>query len=208
MSKARKKNRYDVDNVRREAEGRWLEILTDVAGIPADLLDGRHHPCPRCGGTDRFRLVDETAGAVLCNQCFKTRNGDGFAATQWMRGGKFMQAVALVANHLGMEGWEDKSAPKKRKLAEEHLKWLPWNPMLVQYWCLRKLPITVEALEKIGAKYAQYLFDYTVIAIPVWGEKLNQGARRHHLEFYVEACTACEHNSKRGAPIRIPAVTM
>lgn len=29
--------------------GRGAEVLRDVAGLPAEVLDGRHHPCPNCG---------------------------------------------------------------------------------------------------------------------------------------------------------------
>ncbi|MEM8494352.1 MAG: primase-helicase zinc-binding domain-containing protein [Planctomycetota bacterium] len=68
----------DAAEVKAAATCRWREILTSVAGIPGDLLDGRNHPCPRCGGTDRFRLIDADAGAVFCNQCFRERNGDGW----------------------------------------------------------------------------------------------------------------------------------
>ena len=34
---------YDVDEIKRLAEGRWLRILPAMTGIPADVLDGKHH---------------------------------------------------------------------------------------------------------------------------------------------------------------------
>lgn len=39
--------------VKLAARGRWLEILA-AAGIPTEILDGKHHPCPKagCGGID------------------------------------------------------------------------------------------------------------------------------------------------------------
>ena len=40
--------RLDIDLVRQAATGRWPEIPR-VAGISADVLDGRHHPCPAAG---------------------------------------------------------------------------------------------------------------------------------------------------------------
>lgn len=46
------------------------KLLHNVAGLPLALLDGKHHPCPRCGGSDRFRLISPSRGRVLCNQCF------------------------------------------------------------------------------------------------------------------------------------------
>src|SRR5262249_22633245 len=72
------------------------------AGIPREHLDGKHHPCPKCGGTDRFRLLDEHAGAVICSQCFSERNGDGLSAVQWIRGCNFRQAIQFVAEFVGI----------------------------------------------------------------------------------------------------------
>ena len=62
--------KVDVAELKHEAAGRWPEILAALGGVPRDILDGQHHPCPKCGGTDRFRLVDRDAGALYCNQCF------------------------------------------------------------------------------------------------------------------------------------------
>lgn len=93
--------KIDKETVRDAASGRWTEILAS-AGIPIDVLDGRHHPCPKCGGTNRFRLIDADAGAVLCNQCHKERNGDGFAAVSWVRGISFGESVEWIADYLGI----------------------------------------------------------------------------------------------------------
>ena len=95
--------RYDVAVVKRAATGRWPEILSAVGGIPRETLDGRHHPCLWCGGTDRFRLVDEAAGAVFCNQCYHEKNGDGIAAIQRARGVGFREALALIGQYLGIQ---------------------------------------------------------------------------------------------------------
>lgn len=92
----------DKEVVRSAAAGRWLEILT-AAGVPLDTLDGRHHPCPKCGGTDRFRLIDANAGAAMCNQCFHEGNGDGFATVAWIRGIGFADAVAWTADFLNLQ---------------------------------------------------------------------------------------------------------
>ncbi len=92
-----------VDEVKRAAEGRWLQILA-AAGLPSELLDGRQHPCPKCGGTDRFAVfgdVDVTGG-VMCRQCFHHGNGDGLAAVQWLRGCTFREALVFVAEFVGI----------------------------------------------------------------------------------------------------------
>lgn len=99
-----------VENIKRQAAGRWPEILQH-AGFPADCLTGKSCPCPKCGGTDRFRFIDEQAGAVYCNQCFKSGNGDGLAAIEWLTGCDFKHALYIVADYLGC----DTTPPNKAK---------------------------------------------------------------------------------------------
>ena len=109
MSTATANNHHiEVDAVKLAACGRWREVLTAVGGFNDDVLDGRHHPCPRCNGTNRFRLIDEQAGAVLCNQCFAQGNGDGLAAIQWRNDWTFGETIKAVAGHLGINGGERK----------------------------------------------------------------------------------------------------
>ena len=96
-----KRRSIDKDLVKAAAAGRWLELLERL-GIPGESLDGGHHPCPKCGGVDRFRLVDETSGAVLCGQCFNTKNGDGIAAAGWMLGVDFRGSLEWLADAVGL----------------------------------------------------------------------------------------------------------
>ena len=165
MSKARK---LDIETVRQAAAGRWLELLQSVAGFSEEILDGQHHPCPKCGGDDRFRLIDKDAGAVLCNQCFATKNGDGFAAVAWSRGVKFPEAVRQVADWLGV-------APSKGGDADpaKDLKWIQWSGKLAAHFCAAKKPITEEALLLAGARMARYKNQFTVIAVPIIGQTLD-----------------------------------
>jgi putative DNA primase/helicase len=94
----------DKDELKRLASGRWIDVLEAVGGIERNLLDGRHHPCPKCGGTDRFRMTNTEDGAVYCNQCFSEKNGDGLAAIQWMLDGNFPMACRRVGEYLGVSG--------------------------------------------------------------------------------------------------------
>lgn len=94
---------YDIDTIRSAAKGRWPEILSSLGNFDRSILDGKHHPCPRCAGTDRFRFIDSDAGACFCNACFAEKNGDGFAAVQWLLSCKFGPAVERIAGHLGIE---------------------------------------------------------------------------------------------------------
>ena len=99
MSKAAKG--IDVEALKGQAAGRWRELLSTLGGVSADILDGKNHPCPRCGGTDRFRMIDVAAGAFLQTNASIKANGDGIAALQWLRGGTFPETVNALAEHLG-----------------------------------------------------------------------------------------------------------
>jgi len=96
--------RLDVAGVKQAAAGRWPEILAKLGGIEPEVLDGRHHPCPKCGGVDRFRLIDQDAGACLCNQCFAKGNGDGIAAVRWLCDWDFPTALREIGSYLGLNG--------------------------------------------------------------------------------------------------------
>lgn len=173
--KTAKKPRIDVDRVRDAAAGRWLEILSAVGGISRELLDGRHHPCPLCRGTDRFRLVDRDAGAVLCNKCFTSRNGDGFAAISWVKGTDFLSAARAVADYLGVDDSGGSSYSSKRENADPaaHLEWRPWNDAIIALWCRHKPPVTPEGVRAAGGRLARYRNQYIVVAFPVWGQNLD-----------------------------------
>ena len=94
-------NGQAVEEIKRLTIGRWPELLETLGGVPRESLDGEHHPCPMCGcGTDRFRLIDEAAGAIYCNQCFKEKNGDGLAALMRLNNWSFPQTIdAVKARH-------------------------------------------------------------------------------------------------------------
>ena len=92
-----------LQRVQIAAFGKELEVLQRVGGIDGELLDGKHHPCPKCGGRDRFSLIDKSKGAVLCRHCFYEKNGDFIAAVQWMRDCTFPEALQLIADYLGLD---------------------------------------------------------------------------------------------------------
>ena len=93
----------DADKLRPYARGHWQQILPAHTPITADVLDGKHGPCPVCGGKDRFRALDDfrDTGAVYCNGCFSKGNGDGFAALMHYGQMDFQSALRIVADHLG-----------------------------------------------------------------------------------------------------------
>jgi putative DNA primase/helicase len=95
------KSSIDKEELKQAARGRWLEILPRLCNIDAAILDGNHHPCPKCGGRDRFSMVDEANGALLCRKCFCGGNGDGLSAVSWLAGCDFPTALNKVADAIG-----------------------------------------------------------------------------------------------------------
>ena len=163
---ARSARKLDTETVRQAASGRWPEILERVAGIPGELLDAsREHPCPKCGGETRFRLVDEAAGAVLCSHCFAKKNGDGFAAVGWMLNVSFAAAKERVADYLGVAAGGQSDPAEK-------LEWRHWSSELAKLYCLNKPGVTDESLQLCGARMAMH-YGKKVIALPVIGLESN-----------------------------------
>lgn len=172
---------FDLQQVKAYARGRWPSIIERLAGLNADVLDGSPHPCPKCGGKDRFRCVDVEEGALFCNQCFNKQNGDGLSALQWLTGEKFADVLSNVAKFLGVESSNGgyTAAPSKKDVdPARDLQFLPWNDSLIGMWCIWKQPIKPEAIRRIGGKLALYREKYTVIAIPVWGEGLDANNKK------------------------------
>jgi putative DNA primase/helicase len=79
--------------------GRWRDILIQLGALDAKLLDGKHHPCPWCGGKDRWRFTDHNGtGAFICNQC---GHGDGAEIVMRSLGVDFKQAASRIEEVLG-----------------------------------------------------------------------------------------------------------
>ncbi len=174
-----------VDLIRQAASGRAVEILERVASIPRESLTGNHGPCPKCGGNDRFRLLDSDAGAVLCNQCFRERNGDYFAAVQWARGVDFLEAAKLVGEYLGIgpqkldastSGGKRKSKKSEEADPNESIKILDWNEMLAVSFCRHKKGVKPIALRRVGAVRCEHM-GLICMAIPVWDSAAVEAVR-------------------------------
>jgi P4 family phage/plasmid primase-like protien len=170
--------KIDIDAVRAAAAGRWVEILTALAGLTPDQLSGRHQPCPRpgCGGTDRFRAFDDVneTGGVFCNSCHDSRNGDGFSTLQWQLAIDFIEAVKRVNAYLGYPGGGNpaQAGASGRNEARDpaaNLEFLPWNRLQAALWCRHKPPVTVEGLESCHARIARYRGQWPVMALPIFG---------------------------------------
>ena len=88
--------RIDYNQVKIDAVGRWPGIFSAL-GI--SVGDGRHGPCPNCGGKDRFRFDDkEGKGTYFCNNC---KPGDGWSLVMKVLGVDFVEAAEAVARIVG-----------------------------------------------------------------------------------------------------------
>lgn len=97
----------------KQAESKWRDILVQI-GIDDNVLDGRHHPCPVCGGTDRFRFDDKDGrGTWFCNQG-QPQAGDGIVLVQKFCGINFVEALERVDKILD-DGAEEIHKPKALK---------------------------------------------------------------------------------------------
>ena len=97
-----KQKQHDITAIKIAASGRWTDIFHTLTGVEIDPNTKKHGPCPKCGGVDRFRMLDAKSGALFCNQCFKTNNGDGIAALQWLTGRDFKDTIKELADYLNV----------------------------------------------------------------------------------------------------------
>ena len=113
---------FDKEVILSAARGREVEIYRDVAGIPADILDGKHHSCPKCGGKDRFRvMVEKPDKPIFCNkECFGKRAVDVIGAVEQLRGVSFDEACSLIGAYLGLSpnGTPAKKSPARTPTAK------------------------------------------------------------------------------------------
>ncbi|MBX3416588.1 MAG: hypothetical protein KF851_03215 [Pirellulaceae bacterium] len=186
----------DKADVLRAARGKEIEILVNVAGIPRELLDpSRGHPCPKCGGVDRFRLVDGEAGAARCNQCNPKKCGSYLQVIMWMLGVDFPTALRLVAEYLGLDSTPTtrpaaaKAKPSSGRAGSQPQQSQPpakpakppnpkalelrtWNDTLATLFASKFKPISIDGLKRAHAVMAKH-YGQEVVAFPAWGPDLD-----------------------------------
>ena len=100
-------------------EGRWKEFFIQL-GMPEVILDTKGHPCPRCGGTDRFAVFPDFSfrGSAHCRYCFhkhtKPHPGDGIATIQWWLACTPREAVQKLKDFLGISRDNQRLSPLNR----------------------------------------------------------------------------------------------
>lgn len=93
--------RLDYDDVRSTWAGRELYVF-EQAGIPAGILDGRHHPCPNCGGTDRFNVDRIDHSKLWCNAECELHAANPAGVWSTLRETSYDDAMHAIANLLGV----------------------------------------------------------------------------------------------------------
>jgi len=86
--------------------GRWPDLLAQLAGLTSDQLTDTHQPCPLCGGEDRYRFDDlNGTGSWYCNQCGgKDQSGGGGTGMDMLMrrmGLTYPEACKRIEQHLG-----------------------------------------------------------------------------------------------------------
>jgi putative DNA primase/helicase len=89
------------------ANGRWPDLLAELAGLTADQLTDKHQPCPCCGGSDRYRFDDrDGSGSWFCNQCGGKDGagggGTGMDLLMRVTGWSFRDACHRIEQRLGV----------------------------------------------------------------------------------------------------------
>lgn len=181
--------KYDIAQIKADAQWHWPYIIEQVAGISDDYLTTTHGPCPRCGGADRWRVFDDFSqtGGAICNQCGKF--GDGLAVVQWYLGIAFPDVVQKLGQFLGttpidasrgkgLNGkpstLEAKQKPEPHEVDIDGMTAIdiydhsPQTDGTIQMWCIHKRGLSFDAVRLMGAKVGRYRKRYRVIAFPVW----------------------------------------
>ncbi|PSW05049.1 hypothetical protein C9J01_27680 [Photobacterium rosenbergii] len=87
-----------VSDVSVAARGRWQSIFSSVGiDVPAQ---GKHSPCPICGGDDRFHFDDQDGrGTSYCRGCDKGR--DGLTLVMDAKNISVTEAAKMVSEAMG-----------------------------------------------------------------------------------------------------------
>jgi putative DNA primase/helicase len=108
-------DRLSAHDVHVLIANRWSEILERL-GIEDSFLNGRHGPCPMCGGRDRWRFSNYRGrGDWICNGC---GSGDGFDLLQRVLGWGFAEAIRAVIDAAALRnvGTPQRSTLKRFEL--------------------------------------------------------------------------------------------
>lgn len=137
-----------LSDLKLASNGRWKGILVSV-GIPGEHLDGRGHPCPKCGGRDRFAALPDIdqRGAVHCRHCFTSNcdpaPSDGLSTLRWALNCDFNTACRWLVDWINLPGVKTETIKEDRNNDGVFTQPEPrQNPQLSQLAeeCVRAMP--------------------------------------------------------------------
>ena len=120
LSSSSPRNAYPADRLKEAAKARIGDVLRDLCGVPVEAIraaearNQREFPCPKCGGTTRFRVMNLEEGRVRCSHCCRDKSegsGDVYDAIMWRRDCKFPEALKTLREYLN--GPDVSSSPRR-----------------------------------------------------------------------------------------------
>ena len=148
-----------INEITTQAVGKWQSIFSSL-GI--DVGNGKHCPCPVCGGKDRFRFDNKDGrGTYICNQC---GSGDGLELIKNYYDCDAKEASNKVAEYLNLRNTST-SSDLKSDLQDN----IPDNPVCkkVKYLLSKAILGQSDYLTKKGLTFDLTLLDDGRIFVPV-----------------------------------------
>ena len=157
-----------INEITAQAVGKWDYIFQSL-GI--EVGNGKHCPCPVCGGKDRFRFDNQNGrGTYICNQC---GSGDGLELIKNYYQCDAKEASSKVAECLNLSNPNNQIRENLafRKLDSEqlHNDNIPENPVCkkVEYLLSKATLGQSEYLTKKGLTFDLPLLDKGRIFAPL-----------------------------------------
>ena len=148
-----------INEIITQAVGKWQSIFSSL-GI--DVGNGKHCPCPVCGGKDRFRFDNKNGrGTYICNQC---GSGDGLELIKNYYHYDAKEASNKVAEYLNLRNTST-SSDLKSDLQDN----IPENPVCkkVNYLLSKAILGQSDYLTKKGLTFDLTLLDDGRIFVPL-----------------------------------------
>lgn len=93
---------FQKEDVLPYMKGLWREAFQSICGLPNDVFNKKHQPCPNCGGKDRFRWTDNLNtpgdGGAICNSC---GNDSGIGWLMKLTGMPYSECINILGRFLG-----------------------------------------------------------------------------------------------------------
>ncbi|MCO6551713.1 MAG: toprim domain-containing protein [Gilliamella sp.] len=157
-----------INEITTQAVGKWDYIFQSL-GI--EVGNGKHCPCPVCGGKDRFRFDNQNGrGTYICNQC---GSGDGLELIKNYCQCDAKEASSKVVECLNLSNQNNKIRENLvfRKIDSEqlHNDNIPDNPVCkkVEYLLSKATLGQSQYLTKKGLTFDLPLLDNERIFVPM-----------------------------------------